>query len=191
MLSDFYKLNKNHRTHTRGSSGSLNTHDTQDFLRAQIMKSLLIFSSFKTWPCSSDAADFLRPQIFLFLDAKPSDHFIFCLARKKVIYDLSRTNWRRWNLTVMIKNKIKENLLHRINMGTISTSVTIPLITSESSGDTTPGISFQSSKRTQVLIVTTPTSILETPSINFMCYLTTHVGKIIPAIASSVASLHF
>ena len=83
MLSDFYKLNKNHRTHTRGSSGSLNTHDTQDFLRAQIMKSLLIFSSFKTWPCSSDAADFLRPQIFLFLDAKPSDHFIFCSARKK------------------------------------------------------------------------------------------------------------
>ena len=91
-----------------------------------------------------------------------------------------------------VHDKLKVNglLLQRINMGTVSHGITFPLVTSPACSDTTPGISFQSAIRTQVLIVTTPTSILETPSIYFVSYLTTHVREIIPTIAPSIASLH-
>ena len=166
----FTSLTRTHRTRAffSSSSGSLNTHDTQDFLRAQIMKRTLKQNLTLLIWCST----FFFP-IFLFLDAKLKNHIL--LSQQESVHD---------------KLKVNGLLLQRINMGTVSHGITFPLVTSPACSDTTPGISFQSAIRTQVLIVTTPTGILETPSIYFVSYLTTHVREIIPTIAPSITSLH-
>ena len=73
-------------------------------------------------------------------------------------------------------------------MRTIAVGVTIPVSASPSfSFGATPGISFQCAVGTGILVVTAPTSIEKALSINFVRYYATHVGKVGPAIASSIA----
>ncbi len=76
-------------------------------------------------------------------------------------------------------------------MRTLSVRVASKIVTGETTLSATKRIRLQSAVRAKVLIVAAPASILKAPSINFMCDLTTHVGKIGPTIATSVASFHF
>ena len=73
-------------------------------------------------------------------------------------------------------------------MRTIAVGVTIPVSASPSfSFGATPRISFQCAVRTGILVVTAPTSVEKALSINFVSYCATHVRKVGPAIASSIA----
>ena len=81
-----------------------------------------------------------------------------------------------------------QKVFERRSMRTIAVGVTIPVSASPSfSFGATPGISFQCAVGTGILVVTAPTSIEKALSINFMRYYATHIGKVGPAIASSIA----
>ena len=75
-------------------------------------------------------------------------------------------------------------------MCTVAFGVTVPISASPSlSFGAAPRISFQCAVRTQVLVVTAPTSIEKALSVHFVRYYAAHVWKVGPAIASCIASL--
>ena len=79
--------------------------------------------------------------------------------------------------------------LFRRYVCTMSIGVAFKIFTSPSlSFGAAPRISFQCAVRTHVLVVTAPTSVEKALSVHFVRYHTTHVGKVGPAIASSIAS---
>ena len=71
---------------------------------------------------------------------------------------------------------------------TVAFGVAVPISASPPlSFGAAPRISFQCAVRTHVLVVTAPTSVEKALSVHFVRYHTTHVGKVGPAIASSIA----
>ena len=81
------------------------------------------------------------------------------------------------------------SLFHRY-VCTMSIGVAFKIFTLPSlSFGAAPRISFQCAVRTQVLVVTAPTSIEKALSVHFVRYYAAHVWKVGPAIASCIASL--
>lgn len=79
----------------------------------------------------------------------------------------------------------------RLIVRAVPVGVTSKLVAGEPDLRTAERIRFQGSEGASVLVVAAPAGVLEAPGIYLVGDVTAHVGEVVPAVASGIASFHF